>query len=198
MEMFERVGCRNTLAVTATTGCAAKFIRGSTIDSVCGLGRSNKWRREVGGDEGANYNKLQVPTDSMWTACSFLIIDEVSMAGCIKLTKISAARQKSKEKHRYLAVFMSFLVVTFGNPPCCRYSFSHRDNAERYSNRNNVECEAPFAIPSSAATFAVTIAGPSIHRTFHVTISEGTLFLSQASTPSAVDHTLYRYQEKER
>ena len=36
---FQRSGCRNQLLVSATTGAAAKLITGSTIDSLCGLGR---------------------------------------------------------------------------------------------------------------------------------------------------------------
>jgi hypothetical protein len=48
---FQRTSCRNQLLVCATTGTAAKLITGSTIDSLCGLGRGKGTNMEEFDDD---------------------------------------------------------------------------------------------------------------------------------------------------
>jgi hypothetical protein len=92
--LFERAGCREKLLVTATTGCAANLIGGSTIDSACGLGRRK--RAKAGDDECQDDESVEMGVENSWMNCMFLILDEVSMLGCSKLVKISKALQKVK------------------------------------------------------------------------------------------------------
>ena len=91
--LFERTGCRNQLLVSATTGTAAKLIAGSTIDSLCGFGRSNRTKMaDFEDDEDYDYGDSsfqRTDVDNSWTSCRFLILDEVSMDGCGKLARIS-------------------------------------------------------------------------------------------------------------
>ena len=98
--LFERTGCRNQLLVSATTGTAAKLIAGSTIDSLCGFGRSNRTKTaDFDDDEDYDYGDSsfqRMDVDNSWTSCRFLILDEVSMGGCGKLARISEALCKAK------------------------------------------------------------------------------------------------------
>ena len=82
--LFERVGCREMLSVAATTGAAAHLINGSTIDSICGLKKHKKSRKDADDD----FSEIQ-DSDNSWTARQFVVIDEVSMLGCHKLAEIS-------------------------------------------------------------------------------------------------------------
>jgi len=52
---FQRTGCRNQLLVSATTGTVAKLIAGSTIDSLCGLGRGKGINMEEFDDDDYNH-----------------------------------------------------------------------------------------------------------------------------------------------
>ena len=98
--LFEQTGCRNQLLVSATTGTAAKLIAGSTIDSLCGFGRSSRSKKaDFDGDDNYDYadsSFQQTDVDNSWTSCRFLILDEVSMGGCRKVARISGALCKAK------------------------------------------------------------------------------------------------------
>jgi hypothetical protein len=83
--LFERVGCREMLSIGATTGAAAHLINGSTIDSICGLKKHKKSKRDTDVDDSSE----KLDNDNSWTSQQFLIIDEVSMLGCHKLAEIS-------------------------------------------------------------------------------------------------------------
>jgi hypothetical protein len=86
---FERAGCRNQLLVTATTGTAAKLIGGSTIDSLCALGRGKKKSSQGSQDDDYINGDIQrFDVDNLWTNCQFLILDDVSMVGRTKLAEI--------------------------------------------------------------------------------------------------------------
>jgi hypothetical protein len=94
--LFERAGCREKLLITATTGCAANLIGGSTIDSVCGLGRRKKGKSKGMDDANVDDESIEMAVDNSWMNYTFLILDEVSMLGCSKLVNISTALQKAK------------------------------------------------------------------------------------------------------
>ena len=83
--LFDRIGCPEKLMLSATTGVAADIINGSTIHSLCHLGRGNQGDEDVGRAE--RMNRLHL--DNSWTNCEFLVIDEMSMVGCKTLNDIS-------------------------------------------------------------------------------------------------------------
>ena len=83
--LFDRIGCPEKLMLSATTGVAADIINGSTIHSLCHLGRGNQGDEDVGKVE--RMNRLHL--DNSWTNCEFLVIDEMSMVGCKTLNEIS-------------------------------------------------------------------------------------------------------------
>ena len=70
---FERTGCCNQLLVSATTGTAAKLIAGSTINSLCGFGRSNRTKTaDFDDDEAYDYGDSsfqRTDVDNSWTSC---------------------------------------------------------------------------------------------------------------------------------
>ena len=96
-EAFTQLGCRQQLLISATTGVAANLIGGSTIDSLAKIKRRTGRYKEnddvTQSTDGAPYSYV---VDNTWMTCNFLILDEVSMLGCNKLTKISQALQKNK------------------------------------------------------------------------------------------------------
>jgi len=96
-EAFTRLQCRQQLLISATTGVAANLIGGSTIDSLAKIKRRTGRYKEnddvTQSMDGAQYSYV---VDNTWMSCNFLILDEVSMLGCNKLTKISQALQKNK------------------------------------------------------------------------------------------------------
>ena len=85
--VFRELGCSDLL-VSATTGVAAQLIGGSTIDSLCKFSRRQKH------DDDDRTDSQDVP--NYWVTCRFLILDEASMLGCKKLSKISNALCKIK------------------------------------------------------------------------------------------------------
>ena len=118
--LFERTGCRNQLLVSATTGTAAKLIAGSTMDSLCGFGRSNRTKTaDFDDDEDYDYGDSsfqRTDVDNSWTSCRLLILDEASMAGCGKLARILEALCKAKSN-----------VLPFGD--CQFYSLAISTNS---------------------------------------------------------------------
>lgn len=97
IEAFNRLECRQQLRVCATTGVAANLIGGSTVDSLAKIKRRNGRFKETDDvQESMNSSAYSYVVDNTWMACNFLILDEVSMLGCNKLTKISQALQKNK------------------------------------------------------------------------------------------------------
>ena len=81
-------------AVCATIGVAANLIGGSTVDSLAKIKRGNKENDDL--QQGTDSSDYSYVVDNTWLSCNFLILDEVSMLGCIKLAKISKSLQKNK------------------------------------------------------------------------------------------------------
>jgi PIF1-like helicase len=90
--LFDKAGCKDLLMVTATTGSAANLIGGSTIDSVCKFSRRDRSDMNLGDYEEDRPSSI----NNSWNTIRFLIIDEVSMVGCHKLSRISKALQRAK------------------------------------------------------------------------------------------------------
>src|SRR5437773_1568075 len=91
------LNCIEQLLVCGMTGIAANLIGGSTVDSLLKLRRGNRRYKESDelqrGDNSSDYSSI---VDNTWMACNFLILDEVSMLGCAKLTSISKTLEKNK------------------------------------------------------------------------------------------------------
>jgi hypothetical protein len=93
--IFEQAGCNDMLVVSATTGCAANLIEGSTIDSICKFTRKRKITA-IGVSYSDDESDTVTTIDNSWSIIKFLIVDEASMLGCYKLNRISKALQKLK------------------------------------------------------------------------------------------------------
>jgi hypothetical protein len=97
VEAFVRLQCQEQLLVSATTGVAANIIGGSTIDSLAKIKRkSGRYKENDDTQESTDTSAYSYTVDNTWMSCNFLILDEVSMLRCTKLTKISQALQKNK------------------------------------------------------------------------------------------------------
>jgi PIF1-like helicase len=97
VETFRQLQCPEKLFVCVTTGVAANLIRGITVDSLLKLRRRRgryKESDEIEQESGSS-NYAQV-AENAWLTRDFLILNEVSMLGCAKLTRISKALQKNK------------------------------------------------------------------------------------------------------
>jgi hypothetical protein len=62
--LFERVDYREKLLIIATIGCAANLIRGSTIDSVCSLGRRKKEKSKGMNDANIDDESIEIAVDN--------------------------------------------------------------------------------------------------------------------------------------
>jgi AAA domain len=83
-QIFEQAGCNDMLVVSATTGCAANLIEGSTIDSICKFTRKRKITA-IGVSYSDDESDTVTTIDNSWSIIKFLIVDEASMLGCYKL-----------------------------------------------------------------------------------------------------------------
>jgi hypothetical protein len=96
-EAFTRLQCRQQLLICATTGVAANLIGGSTVDSLAKIRRrTGRYKENDNVSQSMDGSEYSYVVDNTWMSCNFLILDEVSMLGCNKLTKISQALQKNK------------------------------------------------------------------------------------------------------
>jgi hypothetical protein len=119
--LFEKLGKQDELLISATTGIAAKLIRGSTIDSLC------HFRKRAGSNSDDDLDDLDDLEDTpisgdvenRWTHCRFLIIDEVSTLGCRKLFRISQTLRRMKNCTLpfggLIRAYLFYLVATFNN-----------------------------------------------------------------------------------
>lgn len=89
----------NKLYVTATTGAAAHLINANTIDKIAKISRGkclttikNKSIQIENDEILTNHRQLQ----SQWLEKDFLICDEISLCGCVKLNKINVNLQSAK------------------------------------------------------------------------------------------------------
>ena len=97
IEVFQRLQCRDQLLICATTGVAANLIGGSTVDSLAKIRRrSGRYKEQDDSYKDMGGSDYSYVVDNTWMRCNFLILDEVSMLGCVKLAKISQALQKNK------------------------------------------------------------------------------------------------------
>ena len=97
IEAFTRLQCRQQLLICATTGVAANLIGGSTVDSLAKIRRrTGRYKENDNVSQSMDGSEYSYVVDNTWMSCNFLILDEVSMLGCNKLTKISQALQKNK------------------------------------------------------------------------------------------------------
>ena len=100
------------MLVCATTGIAANLIEGSTVDSLLKLRRGKGRYKESDelqrGDNSSDYTSI---IDNIWMIYNFLILDEVSMLDCVKLTSISKTLEKNKSKTNRVKIRKLFQML---------------------------------------------------------------------------------------
>ena len=140
VEVFNRLGYRDQLLICATTGVAANLIGGSTVDSLAKIRRrGGRYKETDDTQQGMDSSDHSYVVDNTWMRCNFLILDEVSMLGCVKLAKISQALQRNKSNSLAFGGIRVLFSGDFFQLPAIGDTSLYHQSCKRKHNAQMVE-----------------------------------------------------------